>query len=172
MSRGFYAPSADLGANRDGTKDEPQLVALSLRQMFTLLRPYVWPRASHENSLVSSSELAINRVLCTLTWVFAAGSKVCNVVAPLYVSGAVNKLGRGEPAIDAIIDLSAYCALLFAGAVMKELQTLTYLRVQKAAFVELAETAFAHLHEASATSPQCMDSSCFTAPPHPPPPAV
>jgi ABC-type transport system involved in Fe-S cluster assembly fused permease/ATPase subunit len=42
-----------------------------------------------------------------------------------------------------------YCTFILVNKVMKEMQSVVYLRVQQTAFIEISETTFAHVHKLS-----------------------
>jgi hypothetical protein len=109
---------------------------LTVWQVVRTLKPYFWPRQQK------------GKVAVGLTWAFVAGSKVTGVVAPLFIAEATNALTRGD--IKGSMQASvAYGCLLFAAKLLKEFQGLVYLGVSQAAFTDLSEDVFCHVHELS-----------------------
>jgi ABC-type multidrug transport system fused ATPase/permease subunit len=114
---------------------------LSMKSILMVLRPYFWPDAT-------ATSATLNRIRAMATWVFVIGSKACGLLAPIY-------LGRASTALtlmnysECIANIVWYSLLTFGTAVLKEAQSLVYLRVAQAAFVQLAELAFSHLHSLS-----------------------
>ncbi|KAJ8601710.1 hypothetical protein CTAYLR_003175 [Chrysophaeum taylorii] len=107
--------------------------SLSLRRLVWLLKPYFWPRS------------ATGRVSVVSTLGFVSLSKAANVVAPLLLARAANHLDDRS----SFAWIGGYAALSFANKLLKECQSLAYLRVQKYAFVDLSTDTFAHLHSLS-----------------------
>lgn len=90
----------------------------------------------------------MNRVRAILTWVCVILSKAANLVAPLFLgwaSTAITRQQYGEAIYYSII----YAIIGFAGSAFREGQSLIYLKVAQAAFVQLSEVAFSHLHSLS-----------------------
>ena len=110
---------------------------LSMGDILVLLKPYFWPRAWGGRLAVFS------------TLFFVAASKVCTVVSPLLLATAANAVANGDPPSKAMKCALFYAGLSFASKVLKEAQSLAYLRVQKYAFVDLASDTFRHLHSLS-----------------------
>jgi len=120
-------------------KDEK--ARLSLKSILVVLKPYFWPDAT-------STSATLNRIRALATWVFVIASKACTLLAPIYLGRASTELTRMN--YDACIrNVIYFCLLTFAGFFFKEAQSLVYLRVAQAAFVQLAELAFRHLHSLS-----------------------
>jgi hypothetical protein len=109
---------------------------LSVWQVISTLKPYFWPRQQK------------GRIAVCLTWAFVAGSKVAGVIAPLYIAKATNALTEGDIKGSMIASIGYGC-LLFAAKVLKEFQGLVYLGVSQAAFTDLSEDVFCHVHELS-----------------------
>lgn len=109
---------------------------LTVWQVIGTLKPYFWPRQQK------------GRIAVCLTWAFVAGSKVTGVIAPLYIAKATNALTEGDIKGSMIASISYGC-LLFASKVLKEFQGLVYLGVSQAAFTDLSEDVFCHVHELS-----------------------
>jgi len=109
---------------------------LSVWQVISTLKPYFWPRQQK------------GRIAVCLTWAFVAGSKVTGVIAPLYIAKATNALTEGDIKGSMMASIGYGC-LLFASKVLKEFQGLVYLGVSQAAFTDLSEDVFCHVHELS-----------------------
>jgi hypothetical protein len=114
---------------------------LSRQAMLILLKPYVWPDATTNTAFW-------NRVRAIATWVCVILSKVCNLTSPLMLGNASTALAH-QDYVSAIRYSIAYAAISWTGSLMKECQSLVYLRVAQAAFVQLSETVFEHLHQLS-----------------------
>ena len=130
-----YAKLEDGGAGDE--KEAKEETSLSMRAILRLLKPYFWPRNWAGRLAVMS------------TLLFVSLSKVCSVVAPLILARAANAVANGGEIRDAVTMSLAYAGITFAGKVMKECQSLAYLRVQKYAFIDLASDTFQHLHSLS-----------------------
>ena len=106
-------------------KAKPDESSLSMRAILRLLKPYFWPRNW------------AGRVAVISTLLFVTLSKVCSVVAPLVLATAANAVASETVDVRKAVYMSlAYAGLTFTGKVMKECQSLAYLRVQKYAFTE------------------------------------
>ena len=126
-----------------GEEDSGELrkKSLSRAAIITLLKPYFWPDQTSDSA-------TINRIRAVLTWVCVILSKVCNLVAPMFLGWASTALAHEE--YSTCIGYSvAYAVIQFFGATFKEGQSLIYLKVAQAAFVQLSETTFIHLHTLS-----------------------
>jgi len=128
--------STHADSSTDNEKEEVNLFSL-----IWMLRPYFWPAATAESAFK-------NRCRAISTWVFVIMSKTCNVIAPLAIGSASNALITND--WDTAVNMSIlYVSLIFFGKFFKECQSLVYLRVAQAAFVELSEKTFGHLHRLS-----------------------
>jgi hypothetical protein len=114
---------------------------LSRSAIVTLLKPYFWPDATSDSAMV-------NRFRAILTWFCVILSKSCNLISPMYLGWASTALAHKDY-LSCIIYSILYSAVQFFGATFKEAQSLVYLEVAQAAFVQLSETTFAHLHSLS-----------------------
>jgi ABC-type transport system involved in Fe-S cluster assembly fused permease/ATPase subunit len=114
---------------------------LSGRAILTLLKPYFWPDATDSSAIV-------NRIRAMLTWVCVILSKVANLVSPIFLGWASTAITR-QDYTSAIKYSVTYCVIGFVGSTLKEFQSLIYLKVAQAAFVQLSEVAFAHIHSLS-----------------------
>jgi hypothetical protein len=111
---------------------------LSRQAMLILLKPYVWPDATTNTAFW-------NRVRAIATWVCVILSKVCNLTSPLMLGNASTALAHQDYNL-AVRYSIAYAMISWTGSLLKECQSLVYLRVAQAAFVQLSETVFEHLH--------------------------
>jgi len=111
------------------------------KSLLKILKPYFWPEAT-------SSSAFLNRTRAILTWMCVAASKTCSLISPIFLGKASTALSRmeySECARYAII----YCSIQFSSTFFKECQSLVYLKVAQAAFVQLSELSFSHLHSLS-----------------------
>lgn len=114
---------------------------LSLYELFIVLMPYFWPSSGSDGAFV-------NRLRSTSTWFMVALSKVCNLVAPFYLSTATNSMTESHFK-DATKAIVMYCFLRVASSTCKELQGILYIRVKQQASIELQELTFSHVHSLS-----------------------
>ena len=115
--------------------------SLSRKALMTMLKPYFWPAATDSSALW-------NRARAIMTWVCVILSKVCGLVSPLLLGWASTALAHQD--FQACMQWSILYALLqFLASTFKEGQSLIYLKVAQAAFVQLSETTFAHVHQLS-----------------------
>ena len=130
----------------NGTQTAPSATAtakrsLSRKALLTMLKPYFWPDATNSSALW-------NRVRAILTWVCVILSKVCGLASPILLGWASTALAHQDYA--ACIQWSIlYAILQFLASSFKEGQSLIYLKVAQAAFVQLSETTFGHVHQLS-----------------------
>ena len=114
---------------------------LSWSAIFILVKPYVWPDATDSSAVA-------NRLRAIGTWFCVIASKVCGLISPLYLGWASTALAHQDYA--ACIRYSVlYSFISWLGSTFREGQSLMYLKVAQAAFVQLSETAFGHLHSLS-----------------------
>ncbi|GMH53755.1 hypothetical protein TL16_g01523 [Triparma laevis f. inornata] len=90
----------------------------------------------------------MNRLRSILTWVFVIASKSCSILAPIFIGKASGDL-INENYHSAIINSIIYVTLTLLSKIFKECQSLIYLRVKQAAFVQLSRETFEHLHRLS-----------------------
>jgi len=114
---------------------------LTTSALLTILKPYFWPHAT-------STSATLNRVRAISTWLCVLLSKVCSIGAPIFIGKASTALTRLE------YGQAMWYSVYYAGArlgsmVFNECQGLLYLFVAQAAFVELSEVTFEHLHSLS-----------------------
>lgn len=147
----FFVVTTITGKVEDEATSESPKHQLSWEERWRLVRPYIWP----DESIPTGGEASYtwwcgnsNRVRAISTWLCVIGSKVANIVAPLFLGMATTSLTHQEYRA-AILYTIAYCFVSWVGTVLKELQSLLYLKVAQAAFVELASHSFAHLHSLS-----------------------
>jgi len=123
--------------------------SLTYMQTLKVMKPYFWPTTG------TSMEVFMNRARAISTWAFVIVSKATNIIAPVYLQRATNgvasALADGVLVIskDVAINLLAYAFLRFVSQACKEAQALVYIKVQQAAYVEISDTTFAHLHNLS-----------------------
>ena len=118
--------------------DTGKKATLSREAIWILLKPYCWPDATNNSA-------ALNRVLAILTWLCVIASKACNLISPVFLGKASTALTRFQ--YGASIRYTIYYAILsFLAKLFKEGQSLLYLKVAQAAFVQLSEAAFHHIH--------------------------
>jgi len=83
-----------------------------------------------------------------MTWVFVALSKICSIYAPILIGRASTNLVDGDYH-GAVVNSILYVTLTLFSKTFKECQSLVYLKVAQAAFVQLSKQTFTHLHELS-----------------------
>ncbi len=97
----------------------------------------------------------MNRVRAMGTWVCIIGFKAANITSPLFLSHAINELtvilseSDKELSQYFIMSVFMYSASTFISKSFKELQSIIYIKVQQAAYVEIADNTFAHSHNLS-----------------------
>lgn len=122
-------------------KTEGKKAVLSRKAIFIILKPYFWPDATATSAL-------LNRTRAMLTWFCVSGAKACNLIAPIFIGKASTALAWYD--YKTCIKFTVlYNATLFVGNFLKECQSLVYLKVAQAAFVQLSEVSFHHLHSLS-----------------------
>lgn len=112
------------------------------RSLLIILKPYFWPKATPTTSAF------LNRFRAIMTWVCVSSAKACNIIAPIFLgraSTALIQMDYHSTATYAVI----YCVIQFSATFFKECQSLFYLRVAQAAFIQLSELSFHHLHSLS-----------------------
>jgi hypothetical protein len=114
---------------------------LSRRAIFVMLKPYFWPDATDDTAVR-------NRVRAVVTWVCVILSKVCGLYSPLLLGWASTALAH-QDYMQTVRYSVSYCVISFLGTTFKEAQSLVYLKVAQAAFIQLSVTAFGHLHSLS-----------------------
>jgi hypothetical protein len=114
---------------------------LSRKAILIILKPYFWPHAT-------SNSANLNRMLALSTWVCVAGSKACSLISPIILGKASTALTQLDYWTASKLSIY-YCVLQFASNLLKEGQSLVYLSVAKAAFIQLSELSFHHLHSLS-----------------------
>jgi ATP-binding cassette, subfamily B, heavy metal transporter len=114
---------------------------LTLKELMLVLGPFFWPNEGTDGALV-------NRIRSAMTWMMVALSKSCSLVSPLFLSAGTNALTSGKYSV-AATNIAVFCSLRFGSSFFKEMQSIVFLKVKQQAYVQLAETTFAHLHELS-----------------------
>lgn len=143
--------AADAEAADEDTTEGQYSSSMTLWQIIRVLKPYFWP------STGTTRELVVNRTRAVMTWVCVLFSKVCSLVAPIYLAKATNliahalKVGPEGQAVtsDIIHAVSTYAFLCLASKCFKEFQSLIYIKVQQRAYIEIADDSFRHLHNLS-----------------------
>ena len=121
---------------RDGKKAK-----LNKRALLMILKPYFWPDKT-------ATSAVLNRIRAITTWLCVICAKACSLTSPILLGTASTALTRYD--YETAIRYSIYYALLqLAASTFKECQSLVYLRVGQAAFVQLSELSFNHLHSLS-----------------------
>eukprot|EP00446_Apocalathium_sp_SHHI-4_P004493 CAMPEP_0177176972 /NCGR_PEP_ID=MMETSP0367-20130122/13545_1 /TAXON_ID=447022 ORGANISM="Scrippsiella hangoei-like, Strain SHHI-4" /NCGR_SAMPLE_ID=MMETSP0367 /ASSEMBLY_ACC=CAM_ASM_000362 /LENGTH=843 /DNA_ID=CAMNT_0018623529 /DNA_START=80 /DNA_END=2608 /DNA_ORIENTATION=+ len=140
---------ADGGAVQAGA-DSQYSSALTFWQTLKVLKPYFWP------STGTWKEVTMNRARASMTWFFVGLSKVCNLISPIFLGSATNEIaallkgdGSHEVTTGITVNLVMYAAMVLLSKILKEAQSLVYIKVQQAAYIEIADTTFAHLHSLS-----------------------
>ena len=128
-------------ASEPDTDGETKKAHLSMKAVLVILKPYFWPNATATSALT-------NRIRAIMTWLCVAGSKACSLIAPLMLGRASTALSRFEYGLCAKYAI-IYSAIMFCSTLLKEGQSLIYLKVAQAAFVQLSEVSFRHLHSLS-----------------------
>jgi ABC-type transport system involved in Fe-S cluster assembly fused permease/ATPase subunit len=128
---------------------------LSLSAIYILVKPYIWPDTmllqyedGQQKPKSFDSSVLANRLRAILTWVCVIVSKVCSIVSPLYLGWASTALAHAEYG-KCIRYTILYNVISWLSTTFKEGQSLMYLKVKQAAFVQLSQTAFGHLHSLS-----------------------
>mmetsp|Transcript_14914 Transcript_14914/g.27143 ORF Transcript_14914/g.27143 Transcript_14914/m.27143 type:complete len:916 (+) Transcript_14914:127-2874(+) len=125
----------------DANTKEGKKAKLTTGALMKILKPYFWPHAT-------ATSATLNRIRAISTWLMVLLSKACSLTAPIFLGKASTALTRFE--YGTAIRFSIYYAALRLGySVFKECQGLLYLFVAQAAFVELSEVTFEHLHNLS-----------------------
>ena len=126
-------PVAPIGGNKRSQ--------LSRKAFVTLLKPYFWPNATDSTAFA-------NRFRAIGTWACVILARVANLSSPLLLGLASTALSRHD--YTKCIQCSILYAIIgFLSSTFREAQSLIYLKVAQAAFVQLSETAFSHLHSLS-----------------------
>lgn len=114
---------------------------LTTRAILTVLKPYFWPDAT-------ATSATWNRIRAMTTWFCVAASKACTLMAPIFLGRAITGLSNLDYN-ETIRNTVIYVSFNFCGSFFKECQSLVYLKVAQAAFVQLSEVSFRHLHSLS-----------------------
>lgn len=125
----------------DAAHDEDHKPKLPAKAIYALLKPYFWPDAT-------ASSATANRLRAIATWFCVFGSKVCNLSSPLFLGWASTALAH-QNYYDTMRYSVIYSVISWCGSTLKEGQSLVYLKVAQAAYVQLSTTAFRHLHSLS-----------------------
>uniref|UniRef100_A0A7S2LE17 ABC transporter n=1 Tax=Leptocylindrus danicus TaxID=163516 RepID=A0A7S2LE17_9STRA len=120
---------------------EEKKARLTRKALMIILKPYFWPDAT-------ATSASVNRARAIATWTFVASSKACTLLAPVYIGKASTALASFDYGT-CVENVLIYVSLVFGGSLFKEFQSLVYLKVAQAAFVQLSEVSFKHLHSLS-----------------------
>lgn len=129
------------GYGKLGSDEKSPSKSLTIKELMLVLGPFFWPNEGTDGAVV-------NRIRSTLTWVMVGLSKTCSLISPLYLSSGTNDLTSGNYSV-AATNIGIFCALRFLSTFFKEMQSIVFLKVKQQAYIQLAETTFAHLHELS-----------------------
>jgi hypothetical protein len=121
-------------------EESQQQKSLSMMARWQLVKPYVWPDETDDDH-----SAFWNRVRAISTWLCVILSKGCNIISPMFLGWATTALAQ-QDFYHTILYSISYCVISWCGTTFKELQSLLYLKVAQAAFVQLAAAAFIHLH--------------------------
>eukprot|EP00567_Pseudictyota_dubia_P018015 CAMPEP_0197435354 /NCGR_PEP_ID=MMETSP1175-20131217/2964_1 /TAXON_ID=1003142 /ORGANISM="Triceratium dubium, Strain CCMP147" /LENGTH=891 /DNA_ID=CAMNT_0042964381 /DNA_START=147 /DNA_END=2822 /DNA_ORIENTATION=- len=139
--KGMTATQASGDSETAASASSTTKATLSRKAMTTLLKPYFWPDATDTSAFW-------NRLRAIATWFFVVASKAANLASPLFLGWASTALAHEDYA--ATIRYSIlYSVISWLGTTFKECQSLVYLKVAQAAYVQLSTTAFGHLHSLS-----------------------
>lgn len=127
--------------DKNDDKQEKKKARLSFKSLALMLKPYFWPDKT-------SSSAMLNRTLAVLTWVCVVGSKISSLSSPIILGRASTALSH-QLYHDTAKYIVVYVAINFVGVLCKEGQRMLYLKVSQAAFVQLSEIVFKHLHSLS-----------------------
>lgn len=130
---------APLSVPKAAITDPPK--ALSLFELFRVLRPYFWPDEGTDGA-------ALNRLRAITTWLMVAASKICSLYSPFFLAAATNSAIAGDW-IQAVNEVVGFCVLKLGVSLFKELQGIIYLKVKQQASIELARLTFSHVHKLS-----------------------
>jgi len=122
-------------------EEEKQSAKLSWKAFIFLVKPYFWPDRT-------ASSATINRIRAMSTWIFVLCSKACSLTAPILIGKAVTAITR-EKYQQSMKFAILYAITRFGASTFKECQSLVYLKVGQAAFVQLSEVACNHIHSLS-----------------------
>jgi ABC-type transport system involved in Fe-S cluster assembly fused permease/ATPase subunit len=114
---------------------------LNAKVFATVLKPYFWPDAT-------ATSATLNRLRALTTWFCVGAAKTCSLFGPIFLGRAATALAALDYS-ECIRNTVIYTALNFASSFFKESQSLVYLKVAQAAFVQLSEVSFSHLHSLS-----------------------
>jgi ATP-binding cassette, subfamily B, heavy metal transporter len=123
---------------------------LSMTARWHLVKPYIWPDETTTGGGSGDDpdqppSAFWNRVRAISTWGCVVLSKLCNITSPMFLGWATTALAHQDYYHTIFYSIS-YCFISWLGSTCKELQSLLYLKVAQAAFVQLAAAAFIHLH--------------------------
>ena len=136
----------DGGISKTSSTTSTKKKKLSWSAIAILVKPYIWPDAVLGGT--NSWETSINRFRAIATWMCVIISKYCSLVSPLYLGWASTALAHQDYR-NCIRYTIWYNVISWLSSTFKEGQSLMYLKVKQAAFIQLSQTAFGHLHTLS-----------------------
>jgi ABC-type multidrug transport system fused ATPase/permease subunit len=141
LSKSVSPPKSPTGGESNGgaatgTSKEPTFF-----EIIRVLRPYFWPNSGSDGAF-------LNRVRALSTWGAVILSKVCNLLAPVFLAAATNYLTDNKFP-NAVANLIIYACLRVGSSFFKEMQSIIYVKVKQQASIELQVLTFAHLHTLS-----------------------
>jgi ABC-type multidrug transport system fused ATPase/permease subunit len=126
----------------------PKKKKLSWSAIAILVQPYIWPNAVMGDGNNAWWEASMNRFRAIMTWICVIVSKYCSLISPLYLGWASTALAHQDYS-NCIRYTIWYNVISWLSSTFKEGQSLMYLKVKQAAFIQLSQTAFGHLHTLS-----------------------
>jgi ABC-type multidrug transport system fused ATPase/permease subunit len=127
---------------------QPRKKKLSWSAIAILVQPYIWPNAVMGDGNNAWWEASMNRFRAIMTWICVIVSKYCSLISPLYLGWASTALAH-QDYYNCIRYTIWYNVISWLSSTFKEGQSLMYLKVKQAAFIQLSQTAFGHLHTLS-----------------------
>jgi ABC-type multidrug transport system fused ATPase/permease subunit len=121
--------------------DDANTKKLTFWELLYMLRPYFWPSEGSDGAI-------INRIRALSTWIAVTLSKVTGLVSPFFLAAAADDLSSLNFR-QCVINSSIYVGLRIGSSVLKEFQSILYVRVKQQAGVELQELTFRHVHTLS-----------------------
>ena len=142
----------DDGTSKPSLRTSPPTAKkkLSWSAIAILVKPYIWPDtvAGVGGTNAAWWETSLNRFRALATWGCVIASKYCSLISPLYLGWASTALAHGDYT-NCIRYTIWYNVISWLSSTFKEGQSLMYLKVKQAAFIQLSQTAFGHLHTLS-----------------------
>jgi len=130
-------------------EDDQYSSNLSFWQTVGVLKPYFWP------STGTVGEVIVKRTLAMSTWICVMGARTCNLLSPIFLARATNGLTAALAAHESFVNevvvwnIIIYALCRFLSNAFKETQSVLYIKVNQAAYIEIANRSFQHLHNLS-----------------------